>query len=343
MIRVSATAILSLALIGLAVGQTSSLQERFERVDRNGDGKVTPQELPRPRLFEQLDRNGDGVISLVEVSGRSRGRAGGNTVQSKVTQKSDLAYGPLAAQKLDLYFADQPTSAPIMIYIHGGGWRKGDKAAVGQKVEFFTDMGWIFISANYRLIPGGEHPKNVEDVASAIAWAHQHAAEYGGDPERIFIMGHSAGCHLVSLVATDERHLEKAGGSLGIVKGVIALDTQAYSLPELLAETPSALYAEVFGKDPAVHHDASPMHHVAKDKDIPPFLICYSSGMGGRANPKRSVCANAFRDALRAAGVRAEVIDASDRNHGQINQRFGNPDDEKVTIRAKAFLEDALR
>lgn len=102
---------------------------------------------------------------------------------------------------------------------------------MGKKAELFTGQGWLFISANYRLVPEGKHPNNVQDVASAIAWAHEHAAEHGGDPARVFIMGHSAGCHLVALVATDHRRLEQAGGSLDIVKGVVALDTHAYNLP----------------------------------------------------------------------------------------------------------------
>jgi acetyl esterase/lipase len=281
------------------------------------------------------------VIERNEIPGAA------NVDDAKFTRKLDIAYGGHLAQRLDLYQpkaaqTNSASSSPIMIYIHGGGWRKGDKARVGQKAQFFTGMGWLFISANYRLIPEGEHPNNVQDVASAIAWAHEHAAEYGGDPNRIFIMGHSAGCHLVALVATNQKYLEQAGGSLDIVKGVIALDTQAYDLPKLIAATPSALYAQVFGKDPEVHRDASPMHHVAEDKDIPPFLICYSSGIGGRPNRKRPVYANAFGDALRAAGVAAEVVDASDRNHGEINQRFGDPKDQRVTGKAEAFLSEIL-
>lgn len=109
-----------------------------------------------------------------------------------------------------------------------------------------------------------------------------------------------------------------------------------------MAETSSSLYTQVFGKDAKVHRDASPTHHIAKDKDIPPFLICYSSGMGRRRNPKRSVYANAFADALRAAGVPVEVVDGSDRNHGEINERFGAPADDRVTGKAQAFLSKIL-
>lgn len=239
---------------------------------------------------------------------------------------------------LDLYAPKDVRHAPVMLYIHGGGWTRGDKAAVGQKARFFTERGWIFASANYRLLPDGHHPKNAEDVAAAAAWIHSHIAPHGGDPGNIFLMGHSAGAHLVALVGTDGRHLEKAEKSLAILRGVIVLDTQAFDVPQLLQQSGSDTYRTVFGPDPAVQRDASPIHHVAPEKGIPPFLIAYSSGMGARINPRRSWAAERFAEALKTARVPVEIIDASDRNHGQINQRFGDPADAKVTGKSWAFL-----
>lgn len=256
--------------------------------------------------------------------------------------KRDIPYGDLKAQRLDLYVPQKAKHAPVMLYVHGGGWRFGDKRAVGKKASFFNSQGWVFASMNYRLLPGGEHPKNVEDVAAAITWIHDHVAEHGGDPDMIFIMGHSAGCHLVSLVATDGRRLEDAGNSLNLVKGVIALDTQAYDVPALVEKSSSKLYLGVFGEDPKVQRDASPIHHVAEGKGIPPFLVLYSSGIGLRPNPNRPLAANAFAEALIKAAIPAQVIDASDRNHGQINSRFGDPQDEKVTGAAMEFLDGIL-
>ncbi len=343
---------LFVGLIGLGFGVAfeAPAQEqgppsaRFARADRDGDGKLTPAELPRPALFKRLDRNGDGVLTLQEVAAfRPPAAARDGETETEMKALRDLAYGDHEAQRLDLYLPEAAKkNAPIMLYIHGGGWRKGDKSAVGLKASFFTGKGWLFASANYRLLPGGEHPKNVEDVASAIAWLHEHAEQHGGDPDKIFIMGHSAGCHLVSLVATSTAPLAKHDLPLSAVKGVIALDTQAYDVARLVKETSSALYTGVFGADPATQRDASPLHHVAPDKEIPPFLILYSSGMGARPNAMRPVYAEAFRDALRAAGIPAEVVDASDRNHGEINRRFGDPEDKKVTGKTIAFLNGIL-
>jgi len=258
---------------------------------------------------------------------------------SAATVKSDLAYGDDPLQKLDVYLPDAPVKAPVMVYIHGGGWAKGDKAAVGAKPAFFNDKGWIFVSVNYRLLPEGKHPVNVNDVALAIAMVHNKAAEKGGDPDKIFVMGHSAGAHLAALVATDPKPLEKAGKTLSILKGVISLDTNAYDLPALVGTAAKPFYDSVFGSDPAILRDASPRLHVAAGKNIPPFLICYSRGMGKNAEPVRSGAAESFRSSLEKAGIPAAVIDASDRNHGEINQWFGRADDAKVTGKAWAFLE----
>ncbi len=322
---------------------TLKIRDRFRRFDDNNDGKLTPAELPRPKLFQRLDRNSDGLVTLAEALGERASASSPDTANTDLLRQRDVPYGEHPAQQLDVYAAQNVKHAPVMVYIHGGGWTKGDKSVVRLKAKHFIGAGWILVSINYRLLPEGAHPKNVEDVALALAWVHDHIAEQGGDPAAIFLMGHSAGCHLAALVATDGRRLRKAGKSLAMLKGVVALDTQAYDVSERVKATSnSSLYATVFGKDEEQQRDASPIRHIAADNKIPPFLICYSSGMTARVNPRRAVSANAFAAALRKAGTCADVVDASDRTHGQINQRFGDPHDEKVTGRAMAFL-NALR
>jgi acetyl esterase/lipase len=186
--------------------------------------------------------------------------------------KTDLPYGENVAQRLDVYTPRGARGAPVMVYVHGGGWSKGDKKATGQKASFFASNGWVLVSIKYRLLPEGRHPHNVQDTARALAWVHREIGRYGGDPESVFLMGHSAGCHLASLAATDERWLIEAGSSLAVIRGVIALDTQAYDIAKLMATRSTALYRQVFGEDPKVHKDASPFHRIAGDRNIPPFL-----------------------------------------------------------------------
>ena len=316
----------------------------FRRLDRNGDRKVTRAEANGARWFDRVDRDGDGTITLEELPRHGRGQAGEVNVAVRGATRSDLGYGEHAAQRLDIYAPDGVRDAPVMVYLHGGGWRRGDKGGAGvpKKAEFFTGRGWVLVSVNYRLLPDGKHPRNVQDVARAIVWVHEHIAESGGDPGKLFLMGHSAGAHLVSLVATDERRLGGFGKSLSIIRGVVALDTNTYDLPALMQSRGSQFHKQVFGDDPTVWRDASPITHVAPGKDIPPFLVCYSRGMGARPNPMRPAQANAFAEALKKSGIRSDVVDAADRNHGEINRWFGDPDDERVTGRAVVFLDAIL-
>ena len=253
----------------------------------------------------------------------------------------DIAYGKHAMQRLDIHRPAETKNAPVMVYVHGGGWWKGDKADVGKKMTFFVDQGWLFISINYRLLPDGKHPVNVQDVALALAWVHDHVGAHGGNPDQIFLMGYSAGAHLASLVATDERLLKTEGKDLSILKGVISLDTNAYDVPTLMQSVVSRYYGGIFGDDPQVWRDAAPFLHVAGGKGIPPFLICYSSGIGATPSPVRPKQANALAKKFKTVNIAVEVVNASDRNHREINTWFGWAKDD-VTRKSLAFLE-ALR
>ncbi len=273
-----------------------------------------------------------------EATAQSARGPGAPVATGRIATSMDVEYGVHDAQRLDIYAPKNAEGLPVMVYIHGGGWRRGDKSAVGQKAEFFTNLGWVFVSMNYQLLPEGKHPANVQDVARALAWVRDHVAEHGGDPDQIFLMGHSAGAHLAALVATDGRHLQAVGEDLSILKGVVALDTNTYDLPTLMQSRAAAFYGQIFGDDPEVWRDATPVTHVAAGKGIPPFLICYSRGMREQSNPTRKAQAEAFASKLRAARIPAEVVDASDRSHGEINAWFGDEGDVKVTGRAIAFL-----
>ena len=106
----------------------------------------------------------------------------------------DLAYGTPEnkRQTLDVYAPGEGAKHPIMVWIHGGGWQKGDKTDVDQKPQAFVDRGFVFVSTNYRLFPEATIKPMAEDIAKAIRWIHDHATDYGGDPSTIFVMGHSA-------------------------------------------------------------------------------------------------------------------------------------------------------
>jgi acetyl esterase/lipase len=113
-------------------------------------------------------------------------------------------------QVLDVYSPKGAKDLPVVLWIHGGGWQAGDKKDVQLKPRAFTDKGFVFVSTNYRLLPDVDMGAIVRDVARAVGWVHGHVAEHGGDPKRLFVMGHSAGAQLAALVCTDDRYLKAA-------------------------------------------------------------------------------------------------------------------------------------
>jgi acetyl esterase/lipase len=223
---------------------------------------------------------------------------------------------------LDIYRTDQ-SNLPVMIYVHGGGWYRGAKSNVNEKPKAFNERGFVFVSVNYRLYPEASISTQMSDVASAIAWVKNNIAAYGGDSQRLFLYGHSAGAHLVSLVATDASYLAAHGMTPADIKGVIALDTQAYDLVALLEnlpETNGGVYRTVFGDNPEDWKKYSPIAHVAADKDIPPFFLVYTG-----EKPGRSEITELFADALEKAGISATLFPAVEKTHGQVNSQFGLP------------------
>src|SRR5215471_4821515 len=236
-------------------------------------------------------------------------------------------------QVLDVYSPHNAKNLPVVFWIHGGGWQTGDKSSVQIKPQVFLDKGFVFVSTNYRLLPSVDMATIVRDIAKSIRWVHEHIAEHGGDPNRLFIMGHSAGAQLAALICTDDRYLKAEGLSLAIIKGCIPVDGDTYDVPAIIetAETrrrvhglPQAKFGhrEKFGNDPAKHRDFSAVTHVAKEKGIPPFLILHVA-----EHPDTSAQAQRLGNALKDAGVPATVFGAKETTHNKINANLGVPDD----------------
>lgn len=240
---------------------------------------------------------------------------------------------------LDIYTIDSEELKPIMIYVHGGAWRLGDKTSVGLKPIAFTEKGFVFISINYRLSPNAKFPAHAQDVAKAITWIYANAEQYGGDKKQIYLMGHSAGAHLVTLVSTDERYLKENNLTLNIIKGVISLDA-VYDL-DLLYKTynnvPEA-YILTFGKDPAFLIYSSPITYVEKDKEIPPMFIAYSGGGLVGSLRRGDIQSENFVNKLREFNYYSEIVPALDKSHISINNDFGDQND-YLTDNAFEFLE----
>ncbi|MCH2101577.1 MAG: alpha/beta hydrolase, partial [Planctomycetes bacterium] len=234
---------------------------------------------------------------------------------------------------LDIYAPSTKGPHPVIVMVHGGGWRLGDKANPTMwkdKAPYFVGEGFVYISINYRLTNGEgvpQHPVHVADVAAALTWVHDHVAKHRGDPNRIFLMGHSSGAHLAALVATDARRLAKHGKTLRILKGVICLDTAGYDIAKYLGEdlagrTARAIYTNAFGFDAENWKDASPKQFLDKKKGIPPMLIFHTKDRKEVAELSR-----AFVAGLRAINVPAAAVYANDKSHSGINECIGKKGD----------------
>src|SRR5262245_12367479 len=188
--------------------------------------------------------------------------------------RAKQSYGADEKQVLDVYAPRDAKRAPVVIFVHGGEWMKGDKADVSFKPKFLNENGIVFVSINYRLSPAAMHPAHASDVAASVAWVRDHAAELGADPGKVIMMGHSAGCHLVTLVALDPRYLSKVKLQPTDLRGVVAWSGGAYDLVDKAKGEglyPKAI-RQAFGETETHWRDASPITHVGKSA-MPPFLF----------------------------------------------------------------------
>ncbi len=286
-----------------------------------------------PSDAQQLDSDGDSASDsalLLRRAAELRRERG-------VVRISNLPYDKkpgVAPERLslDVYTQDDLHDAPVILFVHGGGWVRGDKRSALFKPARFVPASYLFASMNYRFRPEATLSEMAQDIASAFVWLKDNAGKYGGDADKIFLMGHSAGAHLVAAVGVNEAFLENAGASLHDLAGVIPLDTAMYNVP-LRMQSAGRSQQEVFGSDPVQWAPVSPWRHVVRGKGIPPFLLLISDG---RRDP--AVQPIPFAERLQAEGIEAEWFEAKGRGHGPLNTYLGVPRDES-TQRVLQFLE----
>jgi arylformamidase len=198
--------------------------------------------------------------------------------------EADCSYSPAgkrasrSLQKLDVYYNDVTNKTrPVVIFIHGGAFGSGDKKLDGAVLApLFVEANCVYVSVNYRLSPAVRFPAHVEDVAAAISWIRSHIGSYGGDRNRLILLGHSAGAQLSALVTLDERYLRKHGLNKNVVSGVVLIDGGAYDVAaSLLSKRERPVNSPTFSANPAVWQQASPLKYIADGRHVPPFLIFY--------------------------------------------------------------------
>jgi len=275
------------------------------------------------------------------------------TVAQAMQVERDVPYAnpALERQVLDVYTPDgaKGKRLPVVFWIHGGGWQQGDKSDVALKPQFFVDRGCVFVSTNYRLYPHVDMATLIGDVAKALGWVHKHIGEYGGDPNRIIVGGHSAGAQLAAIICTDDRYLKSEGVSFTVLKGCIPVDGDTYYLPGIITVAeirahmhglpqpgPSGHRAK-FGNDPVKHLDFSAVTHVAPGKNIPPFLIMYVSGQ-----PDTTAQAKRLAAALDEAKIPNKLHGGRETTHSKLNNDIGIADDPGTAAVIK-LLDEVLR
>lgn len=295
----------------------------------------------------------------------------------EVNRLKDIAYytGSSAddqRHRLDVYLPKGKSDFPVVMLVHGGAWIVGDNRCYGLYTsvgEFFASRGVGVVMPNYRLSPAVKHPEHIKDVARAFAWTRQHIAEHGGDPRQLFVAGHSAGGHLVALLATDERYLKAEKLTTDDIRGVIAISgvyripagkadvflggtsPQSLRFDEMFpvraagakadASAPEAkgrpvnlnIFAPAFGDDPKTRADASPITHVRRG--LPPFLLVNAD----KDLPLLPEMAEEMDESLGKHGVQSEWLKVAQRNHNSIMFKAIEPNDPV----ARAMLEFVAR
>jgi acetyl esterase/lipase len=239
---------------------------------------------------------------------------------------------------VDVYLPAGCGPVPVVMWVHGGGWRRGDKAGaqVERKAAWAESLGAALVSVNYRLSTpesGVRWPDHGEDVAAAVAWVQAEGATIGLDPDRLVLVGHSAGAHLVSIVGTDPSLLTGAGADPVGVDCVVALDVD-YDLADAAGQ---ALIANAFGTDPDVLAAASPPIQVGRNGA--PSASFFVVTRGG---PPRIAKAQGFRDVINDSGGTAQLLDATGYSHAEVSSQLGAPADTLVTPPVTDFVRSCL-
>ncbi|MEO8670618.1 MAG: alpha/beta hydrolase [Tahibacter sp.] len=197
---------------------------------------------------------------------------------------------------LDVYAPVAAVNAPVVVFFHGGRWQTGNRTQYAFVGRALAAHGIVAILPDYRKFPAARQPEFLSDAARAVAWSRQHARDYGGDPARLFLMGHSSGAHMVAMLATDARWFAAEHLAPRDIAGVIGVAGPYDFLPLTEADL-----VDLFGNDPAEQQQSQPVNFI--DGDEPPFLLLHGNA-DTTVWPRNS---ESLARALRLRGVRADL------------------------------------
>jgi acetyl esterase/lipase len=234
-----------------------------------------------------------------------------------VEVKKDIAYLEDAdnKHKLDFYLPKDQTNFPVLLFIHGGSWSSGDRSQYPPLGNRYAAAGVGTAVMSYRLAPANRHPAQIEDAAAAFAWVFKNIGLYGGDTNRIFVSGHSAGGHLAALLGTDARYLARHGLTSKSIKGVISL-SGVFDV--------SDAKERVFGSDADIRKEASPLFQMRDG--LPAFLLTYCEWDYFPLARQ----AKEFHAALERNGTASEVVFVAKESHISEMLSVSKADDQTV-------------
>ncbi|MGE3284422.1 MAG: alpha/beta fold hydrolase [Sphingomonadaceae bacterium] len=256
-----------------------------------------------------------------------------------VASKISYSYGGNPRQILDIHVPKGARHAPLILFVHGGGWSEGAKEmGQGGPPAHFTAQGYAFAALNYRLVPDATVEDQAADVARALSFLLRNARALGLDGERVILIGHSSGAHLAALVATDPQWLQQANVADDVVRGVISLDGAGIDVPGIMAAgaSRSPFYTNAFGPDAARQGRLSPLEHLGAG-DAPNWLLLYD----GEHNPGAGYFAERFAVAARAGGMHADAIAITGTGHMRMLQELGRPGDQ-TTAEIDRFIDRVI-
>lgn len=247
------------------------------------------------------------------------------------TVLKDIAYGTDKFQRFDVYIPPQARNAPIIVMAHGGGWFRGDKAMKGvvqNKATYWLAKGYIFVSTNYRFIPEADPVVQSGDVYSAVQLVKKRAVVWGGNPDKLILMGHSAGAHLVALLSVNPKPINGKAPW----KGTVVLDSGSLNVPQTMTLPHFELFDNAFGQDPKFWVSASPYHQMTKNA-TPILSVC--------SEPRRISCMQSNELAAKAKTLGVVVtVQPENLTHGEINKDLGLPS--AYTKAVDSFIQTCL-
>ena len=334
------------AVIGAALIATPILAQQRDRPSREcvreivqlcGRDRSQIRACLQEKASELSDKCSTELQQRVEQRRGQRGAEGRAAPQASMRATRTVIYGNHQRQQIDVF---EPAGAvdelPLVLHIHGGGWSFGNHKLVQSKPAHFTGSGYYFASTGYRLLPDAPVEEQAKDIGAAIQALRGQAASIGFDPDRIVLMGHSAGAHLAALVSTNPQY---AGDAFGAIRGVILLDGAGYEIASSMANAEpraAGIYKDAFGDDPERHAALSPVTHVG-GADAPNWLALY---VVERARSKEQ--SELLIGGLTAAGANAEAVAIANTDHGRMSREIGTEAGAAQTQAIDAFLKQVF-